>query len=284
MGLKPFTIASSGDASSIPSNVASPQRQKFSSADDEALRARQLNETRETVDDLHKAHSSNPINSGTLFQNVAFFAGCTTKIKHLLGKPFTGYECVREQGAVFSAFEPTKTPYSAAINASTNASPIAVTCTAAHGFSSGAEVFISSHAVNTNANGRWVITVTGATTFTLNGSTGNGVGGATGTAVGIQLVPAIASSTNATPIVVTTIAAHNFSTGDAVSIIGHAVNTAANGTFTVAVLSATTFSLSGSVGVGVGAATGTATLQGYNTSKELWLRSSNTMLGDLLVF
>jgi hypothetical protein len=66
------------------------------------------------------------------------------------------------------------------ISSSTNASPIAITSTA-HGYSSGDTVFITGHTTNTNANGTWEITVTGANTFTLNGSTGNGIGGATGT-------------------------------------------------------------------------------------------------------
>lgn len=66
------------------------------------------------------------------------------------------------------------------ISSSTNATPIAITCTA-HGYSTGDTVVIASHSTNTNANGTWEITVTGANTFTLDGSTGNGVGGATGT-------------------------------------------------------------------------------------------------------
>lgn len=68
-----------------------------------------------------------------------------------------------------------------AISSSTNASPIQITTAAAHGYATGDKVAIVGHAVNTNANGHWVITRTGANTFTLNGSTGNGVGGATGT-------------------------------------------------------------------------------------------------------
>lgn len=74
---------------------------------------------------------------------------------------------------------------------------------------------------------------------------------------------AIVSSTNATPIVMTT-ATHNYVTGQVVTIASHLVNTAANGTWKVTVLSATTFSLDGSVGVGVGAATGTSTTEGVN--------------------
>jgi hypothetical protein len=68
-----------------------------------------------------------------------------------------------------------------AIASSTNASPIEVTTAAPHGYTTGQKVAIVGHTVNTNANGRWVVTVTGASTFELDGSVGNGVGGATGT-------------------------------------------------------------------------------------------------------
>jgi hypothetical protein len=67
------------------------------------------------------------------------------------------------------------------IASSTNATPIAITTSSAHGYSTGDTVFICDHTTNTNANGTWEITVTGSTTFTLTGSTGNGVGGAAGT-------------------------------------------------------------------------------------------------------
>lgn len=69
-----------------------------------------------------------------------------------------------------------------AIASSTNATPIEITMGAAHGYTTGQKVTIVGHATNTNANGSWDITVTGANTFTLDGSVGNGVGGATGTA------------------------------------------------------------------------------------------------------
>lgn len=69
-----------------------------------------------------------------------------------------------------------------AIASSTNATPIAITTSTAHGYATGDTVFICDHTTNTNANGTWEITVTGSTTFTLTGSTGNGVGGAAGTA------------------------------------------------------------------------------------------------------
>lgn len=71
-----------------------------------------------------------------------------------------------------------------------------------------------------------------------------------------QLAVAPASSTNATPIVITR-NNHGLVTGDTVVITGHTVNTNANGTWTVTNLTSNTFSLDGSVGNGVGGATGT---------------------------
>ena len=70
---------------------------------------------------------------------------------------------------------------------------------------------------------------------------------------------AIASSTNATPIEITTATAHGYATGDTVIIGSHLVNTAANGTWTIIKTGASTFTLNTSVGNGVGGATGTAT-------------------------
>ena len=76
---------------------------------------------------------------------------------------------------------------------------------------------------------------------------------------------AITSSTNASPVVVTS-TAHGFSNGDVVTVYGHAVNTAANGTWVAGSVTANTLALCGywdgttcqnpSTGNGVGAATG----------------------------
>lgn len=60
------------------------------------------------------------------------------------------------------------------VTAASNATPIAVTTSAAHGLSTGQQAIIQGVLGNTNANGTWTLTVTGANTFTLNGSTGNG--------------------------------------------------------------------------------------------------------------
>lgn len=59
----------------------------------------------------------------------------------------------------------------------------------------------------------------------------------------------VTSATTATPIVCTT-AAHGYVTGDQVVVTGGLVMTAINGTFTVTVVSSTTFQLDQSVGSG----------------------------------
>ncbi|MCK9370222.1 hypothetical protein M0R04_09980 [Candidatus Dojkabacteria bacterium] len=67
----------------------------------------------------------------------------------------------------------------------------------------------------------------------------------------------IASSTNATPIEITTNTNHYLETGDTVVVTNHLVNTNANGNWVITKVSATKFTLTGSVGNGVGGATGT---------------------------
>lgn len=72
------------------------------------------------------------------------------------------------------------------ISSSTNATPIVVTTSSAHGLVPGDYVMVTSHTTNTNANGVWKVgTTPTSTTFQIlqmNGSntTGNGTGGATG--------------------------------------------------------------------------------------------------------
>jgi len=67
----------------------------------------------------------------------------------------------------------------------------------------------------------------------------------------------VTAATNATPIVVTTSAVHGLVTGQTVVVTGTNGNTAANGHFTINVVSTTTFSLSGSVGNGAYTSGGT---------------------------
>ncbi len=67
----------------------------------------------------------------------------------------------------------------------------------------------------------------------------------------------ILSSTNTSPIAVTTSTPHGAETGEFVMIVGHLTNTAANGSWRVIRISATQVQLVGSTGSGVGGATGT---------------------------
>jgi hypothetical protein len=60
------------------------------------------------------------------------------------------------------------------VTAATNATPIQITTSSIHGYSTGQSVSISGVLGNTNANGSWLITVTGTNTFTLTGSAGSG--------------------------------------------------------------------------------------------------------------
>lgn len=66
----------------------------------------------------------------------------------------------------------------------------------------------------------------------------------------------ITGATNAAPIVITAVA-HGLTTGMKVTITGVLGNTAANGTFTIIVLTADTFSLTGSTGNGAYTSAGT---------------------------
>ena len=152
----------------------------------------------------------------------------------------------------------------------TNATPIVVTCSGSHGFTSGDTVYITGVVGNTAANGTWTILSTGATTFSLNGSAGNGAYSAGGT--GNKFIPVaprsytysiptgtctVNAASNATPIVIGCTAAHNFTTGQAVYVSGVGGNTAANGIWVVTFVGTTSFSLDGSVGNGVYTAGGT---------------------------
>ena len=74
----------------------------------------------------------------------------------------------------------------------------------------------------------------------------------------------VADATNTDPIVITTSSAHGLFTGQKVMITGVAGNLAANGTFTITVLSDTTFSLDESSGNGAYAGGGIVTAAIFN--------------------
>ncbi len=91
------------------------------------------------------------------------------------------------------------------------------------------------------------------------------IGSATWTGSSRPEAVSIASSTNASPIVITTATAHGFTTGQVVSVAGHTVNTSANGIWKVGtVISSTQFQIlkldgSNTIAYGAGGATGAVT-------------------------
>lgn len=81
-------------------------------------------------------------------------------------------------------------PAAVNIASSTNTNPIQVTVSGAlpASYTTGIAVTIAGHTSNLAANGRWPITVTGASTFTIP-TAGSGVGGATGTVQPLSVSP-----------------------------------------------------------------------------------------------
>jgi len=84
-----------------------------------------------------------------------------------------------------------------AVSGATNASPIVITTSSAHGLGVGDKVVVASVGGNTAANGTWVISAVGggsgemgATTLTLQGTTGNGSYTSGGTVQGVKSAPA----------------------------------------------------------------------------------------------
>jgi hypothetical protein len=130
------------------------------------------------------------------------------------------------------------------------------------------------------------VTVGAGPTYTVTVTTSASHGYITGDEVYIQDVgeQAISTVSNATPVVVTTASAHGYSTGDQVFIEG--IDTAVNSignlinehTYTITVLSATTYSLDNTSGTGYVAGTGGTALRttsiGYLINKDYWFIAS----------
>lgn len=91
------------------------------------------------------------------------------------------------------------------ITSTTNAVPVVVQTSAPHLLTTGDTAVVFGNAVNTGANGVWVVTVIDATHVSLNGSTGTGVGTATGAIVSLALgatyqIPADGDALNAASV------------------------------------------------------------------------------------
>lgn len=99
----------------------------------------------------------------------------------------------------------------------------------------------------------------------------------------------VTGATNASPIVITTSAAHNFQTGQRLQMSGIGGNTAANGFFYITVINSTQFSLNSSAGNGSYTSGGTAYLETYwdspraNISRDgkytFWTSNWNGIVG-----
>jgi hypothetical protein len=160
-----------------------------------------------------------------------------------------------------------------AITGATNANPISITCTA-HGYSTGDTVVITGVGGNTNANGTWEITSTGANTFTLDGSAGNGIFTSGGTA----------RLRNNTRVMLTTAVTQNIaSTGPGRAAWDNATNTTTS-------LNTTTFkehNASDSIVIAEGFGTGNAATYNFPSTLNLsgyqqvsfWIQQSSGTVG-----
>jgi hypothetical protein len=160
-------------------------------------------------------------------------------------------------------------PIGLGVSGATNANPIVITTTSAHGLATGNTVIISGVRGNTTANGIWPVTVTSATKFSI-AVAGNGNYSSGGIVV---IQGGISGATNANPIVITTTSAHGLSTGNVAIISGVLGNTAANGTWPVTQISATQFSIPATGNgtyVSGGTVQGGLACQDDGTHGELW--------------
>ena len=187
---------------------------------------------------------------------------------------FTAVQATAALQAIRDAIASLPIPAPLQVTGASYASPIAITTATAHGLETGAQVSITGVGGNTNANGTFTITIVNATSFTLDGSAGNGAW----TSGGI-VTPSyqVTGASNASPIAITTATAHGLETGAQVSITGVGGNTNANGTFTITIVNATSFTLNGSAGNGAWTSGGIVTPSYYpSTIQTIFLSALAT--------
>lgn len=131
------------------------------------------------------------------------------------------------------------------IGAATNATPIEITTTAAHGMTSGDWVSIVGVAGNEAANGQWQVTVLDGTRFTLAGSAGDGAFVSTNTGAWAGRIFRLTDVSTASPVVLTTQSPHNIAMGDTVIVsdLTGAVASAVNGRFETEAVAPSTVTL-----------------------------------------
>lgn len=162
------------------------------------------------------------------------------------------------------------------ITAATKASPVVITTSVDHGLSTGDIVYISGVVGMTELNNKYYrIIRTGTTTFSLQDMTGTNIDGTAFTAwtsggAVYKLYPSVkylssdnvvSSSTNTSPIVVTTASDHGFMTGDKVLILGSSL-TSLNGFYRITKTASNKFSLQDLSGNNTEAPGGTASSSG----------------------
>ena len=151
------------------------------------------------------------------------------------------------------------------VTGATDEEIIVITTASPHGYQNGQQVSVKGVLGNTAANGTFDIAVLSATKFYLLGASGNGAWTGGGTVTGllsgnpITGVSVVTGASDAAPIEITTAEPHGYQEGQQVSIAGVLGNTAANGTFTIAVTGPATFTLNGSAGNGTWTSGGTVT-------------------------
>ena len=151
-----------------------------------------------------------------------------------------------------------------------SASTAAVTTASAHGFTTGQSVTVAG-ADQTEYNGTFKITVTGASTFTYT-VTGTPATPATGT-ITVSATQSVSGITLAAgTATVTTASAHGFTTGQSVTIAG-ATQTEYNGTFKITVTGASTFTYT-VTGTPATPATGTITVSAAQSVSSIAVSAS----------
>lgn len=133
--------------------------------------------------------------------------------------------------------------------------PIEVFEAEPHGLSTGDEVLISGILEETNANGRWIITVTSPTSYTLDGTLD------TAADANVPIADVISNGVPGLIRIQTTVP-HNFTTGQRVSVAGVGGTVEANGIWVITVISDTLFDLVDSIFVNAYTTGGTATKVG----------------------
>ncbi len=108
--------------------------------------------------------------------------------------------------------------------------------------------------------------------------------GSAGSAVGMHLISA---ASNATPIVITVAANSGLKSGDRIAVSGITGNTGANGEWTLAAVTATTFQLLGSVGNGTYGGTPRVALIFDKTphmeDHSMYLQTQGNLVGSILL-